>query len=129
MITARPPSEEPAALSLYVASGGADETAKNVLSWLVGRRSAAPGFNILALAPGDSYEISTGTSVAAAHVSGVAALLLQHESALKPKDIRAILTATAKPLAGAGQRHSDSEAGLVDPCAALASVDKTSAKR
>jgi subtilisin family serine protease len=90
---------------------------------------AAPGVDILALAPGGSYQITTGTSVAAAHVSGVAALLLQREPSLKPKDIRAILTATAKPLAGAVKQRSDSGAGLVDAYGALASVDKTSAKR
>jgi subtilisin family serine protease len=90
---------------------------------------AAPGVDILALAPGDSYQITTGTSVAAAHVSGVAALLLQREPSLKPKDIRTILTATAKPLAGAVKQRSDPGAGMVDAYGALASVDKTSAKQ
>jgi subtilisin family serine protease len=69
---------------------------------------AAPGVDILALAPGGSYQITTGTSIAAAHVSGVAALLLQRGPSLKPKGIRAILTATAKPLAGAVKQRPDS---------------------
>jgi subtilisin family serine protease len=90
---------------------------------------AAPGVDILALAPGDSYQVTTGTSIAAAHVSGVAALLLQREPSLKPKDIRAILTATAKPLAGAVKQPSDVGVGLVDAYGALGSVDRTSAKR
>jgi hypothetical protein len=90
---------------------------------------AAPGVNILAIAPGGSYQITMGTSIAAAYVSGVAALLLQCEPLLKPKGIRAIVTATAKPLAGAVKQRSDSGVGLVDACGALASVDKTSAKR
>lgn len=78
---------------------------------------AAPGVEILALAPGDAYQITTGTSVAAAHVSGIAALLLQHDPSLKPADIRSILTATAKPL-GSG-RTADFGAGLVNAYRAM----------
>ena len=37
---------------------------------------AAPGVEILAAAPDCKYQVTSGTSVAAAHVSGVAALLL-----------------------------------------------------
>ena len=63
---------------------------------------AAPGVDILALAPGDAYQITTGTSVAAAHVSGIAALLLELKPSLKPKDIRTIIMTTAKPNADLG---------------------------
>ncbi len=52
---------------------------------------SAPGVDIFALAPGDEYLFTTGTSIAAAHVSGIAALLLEHKPSLKPGDIRAIL--------------------------------------
>src|SRR5277367_52154 len=52
---------------------------------------SAPGVEILVLAPGDSYQITTGTSVAAAHVSGIAALLLERKPSLKPGDIRTII--------------------------------------
>src|SRR5207237_1937458 len=37
---------------------------------------AAPGVDVMVPAPAGSYQLTTGTSVAAAHVSGVAALLL-----------------------------------------------------
>ena len=74
---------------------------------------AAPGVDILALAPGDSYQITTGTSVAAAHVSGIAALLLQRRPSLKPGEIRTIIMTTASPLGGAG-RNSDFGAGLAN---------------
>lgn len=74
---------------------------------------AAPGVEILAVAPDASYQTATGTSVAAAHVSGIAALLLQRDSELKPTQIRAILTATAKPL-GTANQHDEFGAGLVD---------------
>ena len=63
---------------------------------------AAPGVDILALAPDGGYQLSTGTSIAAAHVSGIAALLLERKPSLKPSDIRAILIATAKAARAAG---------------------------
>ena len=47
---------------------------------------AAPGVDILVPAPDGNYEFTTGTSVAAAHVSGVAALLLQRDPKLDPAD-------------------------------------------
>jgi Subtilase family len=87
---------------------------------------AAPGVQILALAPADSYAVTTGTSVAAAHVSGVAALLLQHEPSLKPTDVRSILTVTAKPL-GAADDHVDFGAGLVNAYRAVTSPEDKSA--
>ena len=61
---------------------------------------AAPGVEILSLAPADAYQVSTGSSIAAAHVSGIVALMLQIQPSLKPRDIRAILADTAKPLEG-----------------------------
>ena len=64
---------------------------------------AAPGVDILALAPGGALQLTTGTSVATAHVSGLVALLLECKPSLKPADIRAMLANTAKPLGnGAG---------------------------
>jgi Subtilase family len=60
---------------------------------------AAPGVDILSLAPEDAYQVSTGSSIAAAHVSGIAALMLQIRPSLTPRDVRAILTNTAKPVA------------------------------
>lgn len=79
---------------------------------------AAPGVEILALAPDASYQVTTGTSIAAAHVSGIAALLLQRDPSLKPSAVRAILTATAKPLGTSGH-DAASGAGLVDAFHAL----------
>ena len=81
---------------------------------------AAPGVDILALAPDESLQITTGTSVAAAHVSAVAALLLECKPALTPADLRAIITATAKPLASA-KRQAEFGAGLVDAYGAVLS--------
>jgi len=82
---------------------------------------AAPGVEILALAPGASYQITTGTSVAAAHVSGIAAMLLEEKPSLTPDEVRSIIMSTAKPLGSTGQQ-SDFGAGLVDAYQAVSSV-------
>ena len=85
---------------------------------------AAPGVDIFALAPGDEYVFTTGTSIAAAHVSGVVALLLEHKPSLKPGDIRAVLTATAQPL-GPPRPDSDFGAGLVNAYRAVMWLDRS----
>jgi subtilisin family serine protease len=87
---------------------------------------AAPGVNILEPAPGGGYQITTGTSVAAAHVSGVAALLLERDPKLDAARLRDILQSTARDL-GAKGRDDDFGWGLVDPYRALQALDATSA--
>ena len=42
---------------------------------------AAPGVNVLTLAPGDKYELASGTSISTAHVTGIVALLLSQRRA------------------------------------------------
>jgi subtilisin family serine protease len=79
---------------------------------------AAPGVDILVPAPDGNYEFTTGTSVAAAHVSGVAALLLQRDPKLDATGVREILASTANPL-GARGRSDEFGYGLVDPLKAL----------
>ena len=86
---------------------------------------AAPGVEIFALAPGNEYVFTTGTSIAAAHVSGIAALLLEHKPSLKPGEIRAALTATAQPL-GPPRPNSDFGAGLVNAYRAVMWLDRGS---
>ena len=85
---------------------------------------AAPGVEIFVLAPGDEYVFTTGTSIAAAHVSGIAALLLEHKPSLKPGEIRAALTATAQPL-GPPRPDSDFGAGLVSAYRAVMWLDRS----
>jgi subtilisin family serine protease len=91
---------------------------------------AAPGVNVLVPAPDGGVQLTTGTSVATAHVSGVAALLLAEESSRTPEDIRAILVDTANHL-GAQGINPQFGAGLVNPLKALHSapeiVSQTSA--
>ena len=83
---------------------------------------AAPGVDILVPAPDGAYQLTTGTSVAAAEVSGIVALLLERNPRLTPADVRRILTASAKRL-GAGDRDDNFGSGLVDPLRALQSAD------
>ena len=59
---------------------------------------AAPGVDILVPAPENAYQLTTGTSVASAEVSGIVALLLERNPKLTPADIRRILTASARRL-------------------------------
>ncbi len=79
---------------------------------------AAPGVDILLPAPNKSYAISSGTSIATAYVSGVAALILARNPDADGKEVYEILTGTARDL-GAKGRDTDFGAGLTDPAAAL----------
>ena len=63
---------------------------------------AAPGVDILGPAPGGGYQMSTGTSVAAAHISGIVALLLAVHPSLKPDTVRKLLVSTATDLGPKG---------------------------
>jgi subtilisin family serine protease len=52
---------------------------------------AAPGAEVLTTFPGGRYDFASGSSLAAAHVSGVAALLLHNRQGLTPDELRAML--------------------------------------
>jgi hypothetical protein len=84
---------------------------------------AAPAVDILSTAPHGLYDFFTGSSLAAAQVSGIAALLLEHEPHLKPADLAALFHRTARPIAGApGAAHRVEQ---VDACAAVAAALNT----
>lgn len=59
----------------------------------------APGTNIRSSAAGGAYAVRNGTSMAAPHVTGLAALLLQADPSLSLDRLEAIITGTARPLA------------------------------
>jgi subtilisin family serine protease len=82
---------------------------------------AAPGADIFLPAPDEKYQITSGTSFSAAYVSGVAALMLERNPALKPNDLRAILTKTARDLGPPG-RDDLFGAGEADAFAAVTAV-------
>lgn len=68
------------------------------------REVAAPGAEVLTTAPGGRFDFFTGSSFAAAHASGVAALVLEREPQLAPRQLRARLAT----------------GGRLDACVALA---------
>jgi subtilisin family serine protease len=82
---------------------------------------AAPGVDLLLPLPGSAYQITTGTSFAAAEVSGAVALLLERKPDLDPEAVRRILMSTARDL---GPKGFDTQfgAGLVDVYAAVRSL-------
>jgi subtilisin family serine protease len=83
---------------------------------------AAPGVDVMVPAPSDAYQLTTGTSVAAAHVSGVAALLLERHPEADAAMVLEVLTSSATRL-GTNKRDDKRGWGLVDPLAALAELD------
>lgn len=82
---------------------------------------AAPGVDLLLPAPGGKYQITTGTSFAAAYVSGIAALMIQRDPRITPAGVRERLTATARDLGPKG-RDDQFGAGLADAAGAVAAV-------
>src|SRR5258706_6506767 len=64
---------------------------------------SAPGVDIFLPAPDEKYQMGSCTSFSAAYVSGLAALMLERNSALKPDQVRAILMKTARDLGSPGR--------------------------
>jgi subtilisin family serine protease len=57
---------------------------------------AAPGVSVLSPALGAIYEMPSGTSLAAAHVSGLVALMLSVDPSLTVRQVRTVLAASAR---------------------------------
>jgi subtilisin family serine protease len=84
---------------------------------------AAPGVDILVAAPNGAYDFSTGTSVATAHVSGVAALILQKQPNLDSEGVRKALKSTAIGLKSGDKPDTGKiDTGVVDALAALKAI-------
>jgi subtilisin family serine protease len=79
---------------------------------------AAPGVDLLLPAPDEKYQVASGTSFAAAYVSGLAALIVERNPGVAPEVVRRILTDTARDLGPQG-KDDQFGAGLANALAAV----------
>lgn len=84
---------------------------------------AAPGVDIFLPAPDNKYQMTSGTSFSAAYISGLAALMIERNPQLRPDELRAILTTTARDL-GAPGRDDLFGAGEADAYRAVSAVQR-----
>jgi subtilisin family serine protease len=73
----------------------------------------APGVDIMTTAPGDKYNCYSGTSMAAAYVTGAVTLLLQRRPDLKPRQVQSLLEHSANDL-GIPGKDKQLGWGLID---------------
>lgn len=118
----------PASYPGTIAVAASDEI--NQLAWFSSRgpsplavdvrpQISAPGTTILSTIPNAGYGLSNGTSMAAPHVSGAAALLLQANPTLNSPQLLQAMTDTAVPINPA-HPNNDSGYGRLDAYAAVA---------
>ncbi len=79
----------------------------------------APGENIIAAKALGGYRKMSDTSMAAPHIAGVAALILERDATLTPLQVRKILMESAKLIESAGASPNIQGKGLVDVVKAL----------
>ncbi|MBI2882969.1 MAG: S8 family serine peptidase [Candidatus Methylomirabilis oxyfera] len=79
---------------------------------------AAPGVEVMTTMPGAQFGVQSGTSLAAAHVSGVVALLLQVSPRISPEEVQHVLEETAEDLGAPGKDRLFGS-GRVDACRAI----------
>lgn len=82
---------------------------------------AAPGVDVLTAEPGGRYAFTSGTSIAAAHVTALVALLLEKQPELDSDSARRVLAESAVDLGSRG-RDPVYGAGRIDPPTAIARV-------
>jgi subtilisin family serine protease len=76
---------------------------------------SAPGVEIVSLGPGTRLPISSGTSFAAAYVTGTIALLLEQRGSFTPMELQTALEKAARDLGTPG-KDEEFGSGLVDIC-------------
>lgn len=109
----------PASLPSVIPVIAADAQGKVVApAWERTRLVAAPGVEVLTTAPPEGYDFLSGSSIAAAQVSGVLALLLESGPGLSAGEVRQVLQETARPVT-LSDGGTPKDIGLVDACAAL----------
>ena len=118
------PAQFPASDSHVIAVTATDEDDKLFPAANRGRHIAvaAPGVDIVLLAPHNEVQYSSGTSFSAPYVSGTVALMLERRPDLTPDAVKKILMTTARDL---GPKGFDDQfgAGLVDAQRALLAVE------
>ena len=110
----KPGAAFPASLPGVIAVG-------SVLAPTPAGRLVAPGQDVLTLVPPDGYDYLSGSSIAAAHVSGIVALLLERAPSLHPSDVESLLVRTSRPVA----RKGADSLQVVSACDALATLSGT----
>jgi subtilisin family serine protease len=103
----------PADLSQVLAVDAAEDSSGDP------RHLQAPGHDVLTLVPGGHYDFASGSSLAAAEVSGIVALMLSERPHLTASEVRTLLLRSSHRVATpAGEIHA------VDACAALSDPPK-----
>ena len=110
-----PSRDFPATYQGVIGILGSDDLKGGLTAPAVRSHLAAPAVDILTTVPHGSYDFFSGTSLAAAQVSGIAALLLEKDPKLSPARLGEIIHKTAHPL-------NPSSVAQVDACAAVASL-------
>jgi hypothetical protein len=106
------PASVAGVLAVRAARGG-DAAAAPRVGWPASL--AAPGQDVLAPVPHGAFDFVSGSSFAAAQVSGIAALLLERNRRLAPAEVYALLERSSRPSAAG-------DAGVVNACLALAEL-------
>jgi hypothetical protein len=92
----------PAAYESVIAVGSIDQNDQRRGTWGPELELVAPGVSIISTTLYGSYASVSGTSMAAPHVAGVAALIWSHDPSLTNLQVRTILTQTTDDLGAAG---------------------------
>ncbi len=117
----------PAAYETVIGVGAANTSLKEAADFSQrsqGVMLIAPGqdLNVLSIRGGGDFELASGTSYAAAQVTGVVARLMVRYPDLKPSDFRQILRNSCQDLEAPGY-DSATGWGLLDPEAALKAAE------
>ncbi len=120
-----PNSPQSPAICQYVMTVGATDTSKKVTSYSGSYQDmvdgVAPGHKIISSYPQNKYAEQSGTSMAAPHVAGIAALMFEKNPTLAPLKVAEIFCSTAEDIAPAGFDER-SGCGFISAQKALAAV-------
>ena len=113
----------PAAYTSVIAVGATDSSDRlaTFSNYGVGLDVVAPGVNIYSTQGGGSYQYLSGTSAAAPHVAGVAAIMLSINPALSPVEVSSYINSTATDISRVGYDTSTGW-GIVNAFGAVESI-------